>query len=93
MKTLYIEPGAPWENAYSEAFVSQLRDKLLDRELFIKLKEAQILLEDYREHYNHHRPQGALGYMTPAEFATLEALQEQSSVPVEQLESAQGLSS
>lgn len=93
VKTLYIEPGAPWENAYSETFVSQLRDELLDRELFINLKEAQILLEDYREHYNRRRPHGALGYMTPAEFATLETLQGQSFGPEEQLESTQGLPS
>jgi transposase InsO family protein len=72
--TLYIEPGSPWENAYSETFVGRLRDELLDRELFANLKEAQILAEDYRGHYNHHRPHGALGYLTPAEFAQLEKL-------------------
>lgn len=83
VKTLYIEPGSPWENAYSETFISRLRDELLDREVFGNLKEAQILAEDYREHYNHHRPHGALGYLTPAEFAAREA---------EQLESVQRLS-
>jgi transposase InsO family protein len=91
VKTLYIEPGSPWENAYSETFVSQMRDELLDRELFANLKEAQVLLEDYRGHYNHHRPHGALSYMTPAEFAALEALRGQSSGPSEQLESVRGL--
>jgi putative transposase len=75
VKTLYIEPGSPWENAYSETFISRLRDELLDRELFVNLKEAQVLLEDYRDHYNHHRPHGALGYLTPAEFAAREAEQ------------------
>ncbi len=84
VKTLYIEPGAPWENAYSESFISRLRDELLDRELFVNLKEAQVLLEDYRDHYNHHRPHGALGYLTPAEFVAREA---------EQLEFVQRLSS
>jgi putative transposase len=63
VKTLYIEPGAPWENAYSETFISRMRDELLERELFVNLKEAQVLLEDYRDHYNHHRPHGALGYL------------------------------
>ncbi len=67
VKTLYIEPGSQWENAYSETFVSRLRDELLDRAIFAKLKEAQVLLEDYRSHYNHNRPHGALGYSTPAE--------------------------
>jgi transposase InsO family protein len=82
--TLYIEPGSPWENAYSETFVSRMRDELLNRGVFANLKEAQVLAGDYREHYNHHRPHGALGYLTPAEFAAREA---------EQLESVQRLSS
>jgi transposase InsO family protein len=84
VETLYIEPGAPWENAYSETFISRLRDELLDRELFANLKEAQVLAGDYREHYNRSRPHGALGYLTPAEFAAREA---------EQLEFVQRLSS
>ncbi len=72
--TLYIEPGSPWENAYSETFVGRPRDELLDRELFASVKEAKVLAEDYRQHYNHHRPHGALGYLTPAEFAEIEKL-------------------
>jgi len=91
VKTLYIEPGSPWENAYSETFISRLRDELLERELFANLKEAQILLEDYRKHYNLNRPHGALGYLSPAEFAALEALKGQS--PSEELKSVQRLSS
>jgi putative transposase len=91
--TLYIEPGAPWENAYSETFISRLRDELLNREVFANLKEAKVLAEDYREHYNHHRPHGGLGYLTPAEFAAIEALAGQSSVLPEELESVPRLSS
>ena len=85
VKTLYIERGAPWENAYSETFISRLRDELLDREVFANLKEAKVLAEDYRDHYNQRRPHGALGYLTPAEFAAIEALRAQSSVPTEEL--------
>ena len=92
VKTLYIEPGAPWENAYSETFISRMRDELLDREEFANLKEAKVLAKDYRDHYNHHRPHGALGYLTPAEFAAIEALADQGSGPSEQLESVQRLS-
>jgi putative transposase len=66
---LYIEPGSPWENAYSETFNSRLRDELLDREMFETLKEAKVLLEDHRLEYNHRRPHSSLGYRTPAEFA------------------------
>lgn len=89
VKTLYIEPGAPWENAYSESFISRLRDELLDREVFANLKEAKVLAKDYRDHYNHHRPHGALGYLTPAEFAAIEALRAQSCVPTEELKELQ----
>ena len=91
VKTLYIEPGAPWENAYSETFISRLRDELLDREVFANLKEAQVLAEDHRDHYNHRRPHGALGYLTPAEFAAIEALSAQSSVPTEELKELESL--
>ena len=69
VKTLYIEPGSPWENAYSETFISRFSDELLKREVFTDLLEAKVLVEDYREHYNHHRPHSALGYQTPAQFA------------------------
>ena len=86
VKTLYIEPGAPWENAYSETFISRLRDELLNREMFANLKEAKVLAEDYRDHYNHHRPHGALGYLTPAAFTAIEALSGQTSGPTEESE-------
>tara|TARA_Y100000031_G_C8184343_1_gene368158 strand:+ start:351 stop:1253 length:903 start_codon:yes stop_codon:yes gene_type:complete len=68
-KTLYIEPGAPWENAYSESFNSRLRDELLDRELFGSLAEAKVVLDDHRHHYNHDRPHSSLEYLTPVAFA------------------------
>ena len=68
-KTLYIEPGSPWENAYSETFNSRLRDELLDREMFETLKEAKVIIEDHRLDYNRRRPHSSLGYQTPAEFA------------------------
>ncbi len=69
VRTLYIQPGSPWENAYSETFIGRFGDELLKREAFADLLEAKVLVEDYRGHYNHHRPHSALGYQTPAEFA------------------------
>src|SRR5215204_284260 len=69
VRTLYIEPASPWENAYSETFISRFSDELLQREVFTDLFEAKVLIEDYRGHFNHHRPHSALGYLTPAEFA------------------------
>ena len=69
VKTLYIQPGSPWENAYSETFISRFSDELLKREVFTSLLEAKVLAEGYRNHYNQERPHSALGYLTPAEFA------------------------
>ncbi len=70
VETLYIEPGSPWENPYSETFISRLGDELLKREAFTSLLEAKVLVEEYRSHYNHERPHSALGYRTPAEFVS-----------------------
>jgi len=65
----FIEPGSPWQNAYVESFGSRIRDELLAVELFSCLAEARVLIEDWRQDYNHHRPHSALGMMTPATFA------------------------
>ncbi len=65
-KTAYIEPGSPWENGYCESFNSRFRDELLNGELFYSLREAQILIEQWRVHYNTVRPHSALGYRPPA---------------------------
>ena len=69
VRTLYIERGSPWENAYSETFNSRFGDELLKREVFTSVLEAKVLVEEYRQHYNNRRPHSALGYLTPAEFA------------------------
>ena len=65
-KTAYIEPGSPWENGYCESFNARLRDELLNGEVFYTLKEAQIIIEQWRKHYNTKRPHSALGYRPPA---------------------------
>jgi putative transposase len=69
VETLYIEPGSPWENAYSESFNSRFRDELLDREVFTSLVEAKVLVAEYVRDYNHERPHSAFSYETPAAFA------------------------
>jgi putative transposase len=66
VKTLYIEPGSPWENGYNESFNGRLRDELLNGEVFYTLKEAQVIIEKWRHHYNHIRPHSSLGYRPPA---------------------------
>ncbi len=66
VKTLFIEPGSPWENGYIESFNGKLRDELLNREMFTTLLEAQILIEGWRKEYNQVRPHSSLGYRPPA---------------------------
>jgi len=66
VKTLYIEPGSPWENGYVESFNGKLRDELLNGEMFYSVKEAKVLIESWRRHYNTRRPHSALGYRPPA---------------------------
>jgi hypothetical protein len=65
-KAAYIEPGSPWENGYVESFNSKLRDELLNREIFYSLREAQIIIEGWRQHYNSIRPHSALRWTPPA---------------------------
>ena len=65
-RTAYIEPGSPWENGYVESFNARFRDELLNREIFYSLREAQIIIEGWRKHYNTRRPHSALGYRPPA---------------------------
>ena len=71
VKTLFIEPGSPWENGYVESFNGKLRDEWLNGEIFYTLKEAQVLIEAWRCHYNTQRPHSALGYRPPAPSVTL----------------------
>jgi putative transposase len=71
VKTLFIEPGSPWENGYVESFNGKLRDELLNGEIFYTLLEAKVLIERWREHYNRVRPHSALGYRPPAPEAIL----------------------
>ncbi len=65
-KTAYIEPGSPWEYGYVESFNARLRDELLDGEIFYTLREAQIIIESWRRHFNTIRPHESLGYKPPA---------------------------
>ena len=71
IKTLYIEPGSPWENGYIESFNGKLRDELLNREIFDTLFEAKVLVDRWRREYNHIRPHSSLGYKPPAPEAVL----------------------
>ena len=87
VKTLYIEPGSPWENGYIESFNGKLRDELLDREIFDTLLEAKVLIERWRVEYNTVRPHSSLGYRPPAPEAR--QLWEAASAPLQQLPTAE----
>jgi IS30 family transposase len=65
-RTAYIERGSPWENGYVESFNGKRRDELLRGEIFYSLREAEVLIEAWRHHYNTARPHSALGYRPPA---------------------------
>ena len=71
VKTLFIEPGSPWENGYIESFNGKLRDELLNGEIFETLLEAKVLIERWRWQYNTIRPHSSLGYRPPAPEAIL----------------------
>ena len=71
VKTLFIEPGSPWENGYNESFNGKLRDELLNREIFYTLREAQVIIERLRQEYNTYRPHSSLGYLPPAPEAVV----------------------
>ena len=76
VKTLFIEPGSPWENGYNESFNGKLRDECLNGEIFYSLKEAQIIIEKWRQHYNTIRPHSSLGGLPPAPLTTMLAMNE-----------------
>ena len=65
-KTAYIAPGSPWENGFVESFNARLRDELLKGEIFYSLREAEVVIESWRRHYNGVRPHASLGFKPPA---------------------------
>ena len=71
VKTLFIEPGSPWENEYIESFNGKMRDEVLDREIFTTMEEARVLINQWRREYNQIRPHSARNYQPPAPEAIL----------------------
>jgi len=68
LETVLIEPGKPWQNGTNESFNGKLRDECLSMEWFRNRREAKVLIEDWRQHYNEVRPHSSLDYLTPNEF-------------------------
>ena len=79
VRPLFIEPGSPWENGFVESFNGKMRDEFLNGEIFYSLKEANVLLEQWRVYYNTIRPHSSLGYKPPAPKSVIavQSLQEQ----------------
>jgi len=92
IKPLYIEPGSPWENGYVESFNGKLRDEMLDGEIFDTLWEAKVLLERWRDQYNHFRPHSALGYRPPAPEAVMPLAVGSGAAPLRPQQQLAGLS-
>jgi putative transposase len=80
-KTAYIEPGSPWENGYVESFNARLRDELLDGEIFYSLREAQIIIESWRRHYNTVRPHASLDHRAVSSVPIADGLKRQVAFP------------
>jgi transposase InsO family protein len=90
IEAIHIAPGSPWENGYIESFNGKFRDEVLDRELFYSVKEAKVIVEDWRMEYNHHRPHSSLRYKTPAEFAASCIASASPTAPLQQCTAGQG---
>jgi putative transposase len=71
ISTAYIAPGKPWQNGFNESFNGKFRDECLNAEWFPTRREAVIVIEQFRSHFNQERPHSALDYQTPSEFAAL----------------------
>ena len=68
IKTLYIDPGSPWQNGYVESFHDKFRRECLGREMFYTLSECRVVIGDWRQKFNQIRPHRSLGMRTPKEF-------------------------
>ena len=84
IKPLFIEPGKPWQNGKGESFNGKLRDECLSREWFSSVREAQVVIENWRNFYNTERPHSSLGYLTPLEFKSRVENKEKLAIAVEQ---------
>jgi putative transposase len=68
IETAIIDPGKPWQNGTNESFNGKFRDECLSVEWFRTRREAQVIIEAWRKHYNMVRPHSSLDYLTPQEF-------------------------
>lgn len=65
----HIQPGKPTQNAFIESFNGTFRDDCLNQHWFSSLAEARLLIEHWRNQYNHLRPHSSIGRIPPDAFA------------------------
>ena len=87
-RTVYVEPGHPWENGYAESFIGKFKDECLNEEVFWGERCAQVVVERWRRQYNEQRLHSALGYQTPSEVALGAWLMSQAMVKPDRREGA-----
>jgi putative transposase len=68
IETALIDPGKPWQNGMDESFNGRFRDECLSLEWFRSRRDAKVIIETWRRHYNEVRPHSSLDYLTPYEF-------------------------
>jgi len=71
IKTLYIEPGSPWQNGHVGSFHNRLQDDCLKQEWFLSVAEARVVIGAWRRRYNRLHPHSHLGFLSPNAFARL----------------------
>ena len=65
IKPINIYPGSPWENGYNERFNGTLRREVLNAEWFSTTRQAQTVINQCLNQYNHSRTHHALGMRPP----------------------------
>ena len=68
VKSAFIAPGKPWQNATNESFNGKFRDECLNMHWFSNRAEARVCIEQWRREYNEVRPHSSIAYLTPAAF-------------------------
>lgn len=64
----FIQPGSPTQNSRMERLNGSMRRELLNAYMFDTLSEVKIVLKEWVDDYNYHRPHTVLGKLSPVEY-------------------------
>jgi putative transposase len=67
IRSAFIEPGKPIQNAFVESFDGRTRDECLNANWFLNVTDARRKILAWRQDCNQQRPRSALGYRTPCD--------------------------